>query len=593
MTVHNLLLFSQVDKEDVSIAGENGANLGEIVKAGLNIAPGFIITSHAYFDFVRENNFALKINHLLSTINFSQQKSLDQVSKHIKKIIIEGRLSEGLVKEIVGSYRKLGGVVNEPQVSLRVSPTANDLNNSTSAVPQESSINIKGDAVLIEKIKEAWAYLYDSNVIFYRHQNRFENKRIGIALIVQKIIEPEKLGKMFTIDRATNDKNKLVIEPLGGLKKLSDQERDNLNTVGEKIKRHYYFPQEIDWVIEKGKIYVSQIKSITTTDIQNNQRNASELSDTVVQSAYASDTETTNTKTATKVYVNLSEPDLSENIAQENTDGVGLLKAEYMLGQTGIHPKKILRDGKEDSFVDKLSVGISTVCKNFDPRPVIYRTSNFKTNDYRNLTGGRDYEPIEENPAIGFRGAFRYIHNRDIFNLELRAIKKVREEMGYKNLSIMLPFVRTVEELLSVKKMITDSGLSRSATFKIWMVVEIPSNVIMLEKFIDAGVDGVFIDMEVLTMLTLGIDRDNQELAGEFDEVNPAIVWSVEHIIKTAHKKGIPSSISGQALSTHSELLKRLIRLGVTSVSVLPGDFNSTRKLVAYFEKEILRNGKN
>ena len=152
----------------------------------------------------------------------------------------------------------------------------------------------------------------------------------------------------------------------------------------------------------------------------------------------------------------------------------------------------------------------------------------------------------------------------------------------------MIPFVRTVEELIKVKKIITDFGLHRSDTFKLWMMVEIPSNVIMLDKFIEVGIDGVSIGSNDLTMLVLGTDRDNFEVAHEFDEMNPATLWAFEQTIKTAHKYGVTTSMCGQAVSTYPELVKKLVELGVTSVSVSPDAIENTRKLVAHFEKELL-----
>ncbi|OGH11477.1 MAG: phosphoenolpyruvate synthase [Candidatus Levybacteria bacterium RIFCSPLOWO2_01_FULL_36_13] len=751
----NLVWFRQVDKEDIALVGGKGANLGEITRAGFNVPPGFIIISKAYFNFVKDNSLELKIKHLLSTVNLKNQKSLEQVSLHIKTLIINSKISEELALEIVNNYRKLGGAINEPLVAVRSSATAEDLKTASFAGQQETFLNVKGDSVLIEKVKEAWASLYDARAIFYRHEQRFDNKIIGIALVVQKMIESEKSGVMFTIDPLSNDKRKIVIEAILGLgemivqgeekpdryevdkesfsiisknistqkfllskkgtenkkikisstkgsaQKLSEKEILELARVGKDIEKHYYFPQDIEWAIEGNKVYIVQTRSVTTTKIVNksNIENTSktlgklllkgdpaspgissglakviksskemdkilngdvlvapqtnpdyvpamkrasaivtdsggrtshaaivsrelgipaivgtENATTVlknekiitvngstgevfkggfVKSIIPQEQIDTDIKTATKVYVNLAEPEAAERVAQRNVDGVGLLRAEFMMAEIGIHPKKLIKDGKADLFVDKLSEGLTKFCKAFNPRPIIYRTSDFKTNEYRNLTGGKDYEPLEENPMLGFRGVYRYIQDEEVFKLELKAIKRVREKEGFKNLWIMLPFVRTVEELVKVKKIINDFGLERSPHFKLWMMVEIPSNVIMLEQFIDVGIDGISIGSNDLTMLILGTDRDNSELAHEFNEMNPAVLWAFEHVVRTANKKGITSSMCGQAVSTYSELTKRLVKLGVTSVSVSPDAIENTRKLIMHFEKEHLRNGKN
>jgi len=290
-------------------------------------------------------------------------------------------------------------------------------------------------------------------------------------------------------------------------------------------------------------------------------------------------------KTATKIYVNLAEPELAEIVAEKQVDGVGLLRAEFMIAEMGVHPCKMIADKKEKVFIDLLAQGIEAFCQNFEPRPVVYRTNDFKTNEYRNLTGGKPFEPEEENPLIGFRGAARYLARPEVFEMELEAIKKVRKT--YKNLKVMLPFVRTPDEFKKVKKLVVASGLTRSPSFELWLMVEIPSNVILLEDFIEAGAEGVSIGSNDLTMLTLGIDRDNQELAQTFDERNPAVLWALEKTIKTCNKHKITSSICGQAPSVFSELTEKLVEWGITSISVNPDVIQTTRELVYQIEAKI------
>ncbi|MEK9176655.1 MAG: putative PEP-binding protein, partial [Patescibacteria group bacterium] len=269
-----------------------------------------------------------------------------------------------------------------------------------------------------------------------------------------------------------------------------------------------------------------------------------------------------------------------------NVDGVGLLRAEFMMAGIGTHPKKMIKDGKKDIFIKELAANLGKFCEAFNPRPVVYRASDFKTNEYRNLIGGREFEPDEPNPMLGYRGAFRYIHDPEVFKLELEAIKLVRNKMGYKNLWLMVPFVRTPQELEQVKKIISGANLYRSASFKLWMMVEIPSNVILLEEFISKGIDGVSIGTNDLTMLLLGTDRDNSEVAPEFDERNHAVLWAIEKVIKTAGKHGVTSSICGQAAS-YPEILDVAISSGVTSVSVAPDLISPVRTLISEKEERI------
>ena len=294
--------------------------------------------------------------------------------------------------------------------------------------------------------------------------------------------------------------------------------------------------------------------------------------------------------TATKIYVNLGEPELAETIAQRNVDGLGLLRAEFMIAQMGIHPKKLIHDKKADKFTNMLIKGIEKFSRSFYPRPVIYRTTDFKTNEYSNLIGGKRFEPVEPNPMLGFRGAYRYIKNQQVFNLELKAISHVRNKLSLKNLHLMVPFVRTVNQLSEVKKIITSHHLTRSSTFKLWMMVEIPSNIVLLEDFIKVGIDGISIGSNDLTMLMLGIDRDNSEVSEIYDERNPAVLWALKKAITTAKKHGVTSSICGQAPSVYSDLTRKLVKWGITSVSVSPDMIDQTREIVSEAEKRLVKH---
>jgi pyruvate,water dikinase len=291
-------------------------------------------------------------------------------------------------------------------------------------------------------------------------------------------------------------------------------------------------------------------------------------------------------QTATKLYVNLADYSLAKEIGEKNVDGVGLLRAEFMMAEIGEHPKKMIKEKREREFIDKLSERMATFCEAFNPRPVIYRANDFKTNEYRNLKGGDLYEPKESNPMLGYRGAYRYIVDERVFSMELAAIKRVRNKMGLKNLWLMIPFVRTPEELLQVKKIITANKLFRSSTFKLLMMVEIPSNVILLEEFLKVGIDGVSIGSNDLTMLVMGTDRDNSEVASVFDERNPAVLWALEKTVRTCKKEGITCSICGQGPSQYPDLVEKLVEYGITSISVNPDAIERTRELIYQAESK-------
>jgi pyruvate,water dikinase len=297
--------------------------------------------------------------------------------------------------------------------------------------------------------------------------------------------------------------------------------------------------------------------------------------------------------TGTKIYVNLGEPELAEKVAQLPVDGVGLLRMEFIVSDhIRKHPMWLIETGHPEEFVDKLADGLAAFCRAFRPRPVILRFSDFKTNEYAKLVGGAKYESAikESNPLLGFRGASRYTDPRyqPAFKLEIAAVKKVRDEMGLKNLWCMIPFNRTVGEFLEIRALLREEGLRQDDDFKLWVMAEIPSNIILADEFCKAGVDGFSIGSNDLTMLVLGADRDNETLASLFDERNMAVKRSIKSLIETAHKYGKTVSICGQAPSVYPEFTRFLVELGIDSVSVNPDVALQTKRMVAQVEQRIL-----
>lgn len=286
--------------------------------------------------------------------------------------------------------------------------------------------------------------------------------------------------------------------------------------------------------------------------------------------------------TKTKVYVNLAQPELADLVSSRNVDGVGLLRAEFIVSAIGKHPNFMIEQGRQEEFIQKLYEGIVPFAKAFSPRPVVYRTTDFKTNEYRELEGGDKYEQPEENPMLGYRGASRYITDIESFKMEIEAIKRVRKD--YPNLWVMIPFVRTVDELKRTIAILEAEGLKRGPDFKIWMMTEIPANIFLMDKFIDAGIDGISIGSNDLTQLVLGIDRDSEKLQDTFDERNEAVMTALEIAVTTAKKRGITASICGQAPSVYPELTEKLVAWGITSVSVSPDMIGTTREIIAKAE---------
>jgi len=296
--------------------------------------------------------------------------------------------------------------------------------------------------------------------------------------------------------------------------------------------------------------------------------------------------------TATKIYMNLGEPELIEKYKNLPMDGIGLMRTEFIFtNMIGAHPMYLVKTGQGDLMVEKLAEGISKVAQAIYPKNLVVRTSDFRTNEFRGLKGGDEVEPIEANPMIGWRGVSRYIspEYEQGFRLECQAIKKVREEYGLTNVIVMLPFVRTPEELRVVKGIMAEEGLVQSKNFKIWIMAEVPAVVLQAEEFAEL-VDGFSIGSNDLTQLVMGADRDSGILnnMGYFDERNDAVKIALKTIIDAANKKGITCSICGQGPSQYPELAEFLVECGITSMSVNPDTVEYTRRLVASVEQKII-----
>lgn len=776
-----LVWFDEVTKKDVGLVGGKGANLGEMIAAGFPIPFGFILTAQAYFHFIDHNNLAARIKHILALLNYERPSELHEASRSLKKLILKAEIPKKILNQTVNYYDNLTSheksfykknskiktfisrVKSEygpALVAVRSSATAEDLPGASFAGQQETFLNVQGENHLIQKIRECWASLFTERAIFYRHQQKYDHIKVGLAAVVQKMVASETSGIAFSIDPLTNDRKKIVIEAIFGLgeyivggkvtpdhyevdkktmsivvrevkpqtvkyvkeginnveKRLSPQvgKRSKLSNnqiialahLVAKIEKHYFFPQDIEWAVEKNNIYIVQSRPITTLKsdlikssltVEARQRKAkflilkgdpaspgvatgmvaivTNLHDLdkiksgeilvapqtnpdyvpAMKRAHAIVTETggrtshaaivsrelgipavvgargaikilekektitvdgasgevyrgdifspidfdrrnlsanlsaapgPTIKTMTKIYVNLAEPENASRIAGTNVDGVGLLRAEFMMAQMGTHPKIYIKEGRKSEFVNQLSEGILTFAKSFAPRPVIYRASDFKTNEYRNLKGGRRFEPVEENPMIGYRGASRYLADPETFKMEIAAIKKVRSK-GFKNIYLMIPFVRVPRELVEIKKILKEEELLDLPFFKLWIMVEVPSAVLLLEEFIKIGIDGVSVGTNDLTMLLLGVDRDNQEISYLYDEQSPAVSWALERIVKTCKKAGITCSVCGQAPSDYPEIVENLVKWGITSLSLNPDAVERTRAQVAEIEKKL------
>ena len=296
--------------------------------------------------------------------------------------------------------------------------------------------------------------------------------------------------------------------------------------------------------------------------------------------------------TATKVYVNLSIPDIAKKIAGEtNADGVGLLRAEHLMLSIGKHPRLLLEEGGDNVMIDTFSRGLSQVAEAFYPGPVVYRCLDFKPDEFLELPGGEKYERanVGPNPMIGYRGQYRYIKEDDIFRLELRAIRRARERLGFNNICVMIPFVRTRKVFRQTVKIMAEEGLDNRSDpeFKLWIMVEVPSACFMIEEFCKEGIDGVSFGTNDLTMLMLGVDRNDTSVQELYDERNLGVLRAIAYTMTVCGKYGVTTSICGQAPSVYPDYLEFMIRCGATSISVNPDTVVSSRRSVAMVEQKI------
>ncbi len=761
----NILWFKELSKDSLAEAGGKGANLGEMFQHGFPIPNGFVTTSGAYYKHLDVNNLREPIGRILEALDVNDHEKLVEASEKIKKLITDAPMPKDIEDDVLKAYKELSkDEEKELYVAVRSSATAEDLPTASFAGQQSTYLNIHGEKGVLGAVKDCWASLFEPRAIFYRTENKFEHMKVGLSAVVQKMVQSEKAGVVFTVDPLYQDPDILSIEAAYGLgevvvsgqvtpdtyrvdkkdlkvidkniakqpwmlikmegknkkveikeeaqgnQKLTDLEIRDLAKECKRIEEHYGYPQDIEYGFEKDNLYIVQSRPITTLEekaegVEKKEEKAMEKKDVskakvlvkglgaspgmgmgpvkliksakeiknmvkgevlvtgmttpdfvpamkkasaivtdtggmtshaaivsrelgvpcivgtqdatkvlkdgtdisvdgshgIVYEGLVSAPEAAAAKpgaaapqaaavpvTGTKIYVNLADVDQAEKVAKLPCDGVGLLRAEFMIAEIGAHPRKMLEDGRRQEFVDKLAGDLRKFAAAFYPRPVVYRATDFKTNEYRNLEGGEKYEPHEENPMMGYRGASRYLKEPDVFKMELEALKKVREEFHLKNLWLMIPFVRRIGEIRAIKEALHEVGIYRTRDFKLWIMVEVPSTVFLIDKFCEEGIDGISIGTNDLTQLIMGLDRDNATMAKIFDERNDAVIRALKQVITTCKRYGVTTSLCGQAPSVYPEFAEKLVEFGTTSMSVNPDAVTRTRKIVQSAEKKIM-----
>jgi len=766
----HVVWFSDPACREIKNVGGKGANLAIMYKQGFPIPPGFCVTAQSYAYFLKRTKISKAIFNLLKDLDINDNEKLHDASEKIQTLILEAEMPPEIKKEVQEAYDSLNvdidlyKVANKsaleiikagrslPFVAVRSSATAEDLKDFSFAGQQSTYLNIKGNGSLIENVQKCWASLFTARAIYYRQKNKFAHDQVLISVVVQKMVNSEKSGVVFTINPSTNEETEIMIEAGFGLGEaivsgainpdnylvdknsfeiknkiikeqtwsytrdenlgrtvkrklaesqfnqqvLEDHEIINLAKICKKIEDFYKKPMDIEFAFESKRIFIVQARPVTTvkktgeatgkdeeikgevileglaaspgigtgkvrlvhditelgkvqkgdvlvtrmtnpdyvpsmeravgivTDEGGSTSHAAIISrelgipcvvgtekathvlkenqeitvDGFHGKVYSGDVEIAHKEvrysadkipTKTKIYMNLGEPDIVDRFKELPLDGIGLMRLEFLItSNVKKHPLFMIKEGKSDEYINILVEGISKVAEFLKDKPIIVRFSDFKTNEYKDLEGGAEFEEHEDNPMMGFRGVSRYVSEefKEAFKLEVRAIKKVREK--YKNVHVMLPFVRTVVEVRKVLGIMSSEELFRSDDFKIFLMAEVPAMAFIPEEFAKLDIDGVSIGSNDLTSLVLGIDRDNEKLGrmGYFDERNKAVMEAMGRILKTFKSHDKIVGICGQSVSNYPEIVKFLVKNNIDSISVNPDKVVESMEFVNKIENE-------
>lgn len=796
--------LNQVGIRDIELVGGKNASLGEMIqnltKLGVNIPGGFVITVHAYQEFIHHNNLDEKIRSFVKQIDYTSVESLRRAGLQIRNLIRNGRFPSALSQEIIDCYYELSKKYDQEgtDVAVRSSATAEDLPDASFAGQQETYLNVRGPAALMDAVRNCFASLFTDRAISYRENFRYDHFAVGLSVCIQKMVRSDlgASGVAFSLDTESGFKDVVVINGSYGLGEMVVQGsvspdefivfkptlkegyssiiekklgiKDQMMVYGddpdERVKiirvdktsqeqfclddekilqlsrwvmhienyysalKNHWCPMDVEWAVDglsnelfivqarpetihsrkdhsklteyvmdqhqskpilkgiavgdkiaAGEVHIMYsldkrvqdgadfkegdvlVTDMTDPDWEPIMKKASAIitnkggrtchaaivaremgvpaivgcgnattvlhDEQLVTASCAegdegliyngelkfSVVETTLTdlpKIETALMLNVASPSLAFRFSHIPNKGVGLAREEFIINNyIGIHPlalmthralndkelsntirKKIVGfKDEEDFFVSKLSFGISKIAAAFYPHKVIVRFSDFKSNEYYNLLGGNHFEPQEENPMIGWRGASRYYSEdyKAAFGLECKAIKKAREEMGLTNVVVMIPFCRTVEELLKVKEVMAEYGLVPGKDgLELYLMAEIPSNIIMAAEFAE-HIDGFSIGSNDLTQLTLGLDRDSSLVAHLYDERNPAVKKMIAQLIQTAKQCGVKVGICGQGPSDHPDFAQFLVEQEIDSVSVTPDSVIKTIKAIHAIEQQL------
>jgi pyruvate, water dikinase len=767
-----ILDLANVSDTDLPMVGGKAGKLGEMIRQGLPVPPGFVITTEAYRSFVDGTALRTEIPRVLAQADAAKPETTEAASRRVRELFDRTEFPAELRSEIVAAYEQYVQRHNVRFSAVRSSATAEDLAGASFAGLQDTYLNVTGVEAVLAAVKKCWSSLFTTRVLVYRERKGFDHLNVHLAVVVQKMVDSVVSGILFTKDPNTGE-NHMIVEAGWGLgesvvggevtpdhyvvdgatlkvvhkqiseqkirivraegggnrredvpsdarsaQKLPDHRLARLVSLARLIESQYRRPMDIEWCADADSLYIVQARPVTTipTSTAPGARAPSEtpeeggevpplvrgfgaspgiaggiarivrgaeemeriqagevlvttmttpdmvpamsrasaivtdeggmtchaaivsrelgvpcvvgtreatkkitegseitvdgksgivtaglrLPKAAVPGTAAGATGPAHTHegapiTATKIYVNVGVPEKAEEYSRLPVSGVGLLRIEFIFtAHVREHPLALIKKGKRDELVRRLADGVGKVCRAFAPRPVIIRTSDFKTNEYRGMPGGEEFEPVEENPMIGWRGCSRYISPvyKPAFLCELEAIHKVRTEMGLKNAMVMLPFVRNTWELEEITEMMRAQGLKRSRDFQLYLMAEVPSTVLLSREF-SKHCDGFSIGSNDLTQLVLGADRDSETLGrmGYFDERDPAVLTAIRLLIEGAHEAGRTVGICGQGPSVYPEFAEFLVREGIDSISLNADTVLSTIRTIASLEQRLKLQG--
>ncbi len=731
-----VLWLDDVRAADLETVGGKGASLGELTGAGLPVPPGFVVTAGTYRAFIEEAGIDEELFAAMD-VDPEDSAALKEASETAHDLILNTPFPQEVRDEILAAYDDLGD--GEAFVAVRSSATAEDLPDASFAGQQETFLNVTEEA-LLERVKECWASLFSQRAIYYRERKDFPHDAVDIAVVVQQMVDAEKSGVMFTSHPSTGEP-RLIIEAAWGLgeavvsgtvspdnyvydrnndtveevtvadkkvkmikdpetgetveqsvpedrrneRVLSDDEIEALVELGERVEDHYNDPQDVEWAVADGEIYMLQSRPITTIDdgdaeleeerestadgdggdegdvilrglgaspgvVSGEVRVVTELDqldkvgdgDVLVTEMTMPDmvpamkraagivtdeggmtshaaivsrelgvpavvgtgsgsrelvddqvvtidgdrgtviegrtepaepdhepVEEVRPKTpvkpmtATEVKVNVSIPEAAERAAATGADGVGLLRMEHMVLTLGKTPERYIEEQGGEAYEQQLVDGIQGVAEEFYPRPVRVRTLDAPTDEFRSMEGGED-EPNEHNPMLGWRGIRRSLAKPGVFQHELAAFRKLYE-MGYDNVELMLPLVNDAEDVIAAKRLMEEAGIDTEK--RNWgVMIETPASAICVEEMAEQGIDFASFGTNDLTQYTLAVDRNNEHVAGRFDELHPAVLELIADTIETCREHDVETSICGQA-GSKPEMVNFLVEEGISSIS--------------------------